>query len=67
MEGYLTQPRFGGRGIGSGLSFMTDFVDSPWEVSPSEEWMGDGVGRRWEEGEDRRERELRLVCKIRLF
>lgn len=29
--------------------------------------MGLEVGRRWREQEDGRERELGLVCKIRLF
>lgn len=27
--------------------------------------MGGGGGRRWSESEERRERELRLVCKIK--
>lgn len=29
--------------------------------------MWGGMGRRWEEWEDKRERDLGLVCEIKLF
>lgn len=44
---------------------VSDFLDSPWEALPSEEWMVGGVGGRWGEREEGREWEPRLVCKVR--
>lgn len=36
-------------------------------LSLSEEWMEVGVGRKWGEGEDGRERKVEMICQIRLF
>ena len=62
MEGYLAQPRYSGEGLGPASIDVTDFVDSPWDASHS-------LRNRWEWGEQEegREKELELVCKIRLL
>lgn len=35
MEGYLPQPKYRGQGFGTASSDVSDFVESPWEASPS--------------------------------
>ena len=49
-SGYLAQPRYRREGLGPASSNVTDFVDSPWEASPS---LRSRLGRRWggQEGE----------------
>lgn len=62
MEGYLAQLRYREDSLGPALSDITDFVDSP---NPSEEWMESEVGERWGKWKEEKERELRLVRKIK--
>ena len=56
MEGYLAQPRYRDEGLGPASSNLTDFVDSPWEASPS---LRSGWGGGLREGERRGKREGR--------
>ena len=35
MEGYFASPRYRGEGLDPASSYMTDFVDFPWEASSS--------------------------------
>ena len=65
MEEYLALSRYTGEGLGHASSDETDFDDSPWEALSSLRNGCGGRGRRWSESEERRERELGLVCKIK--
>ena len=55
MEGYLVQSRYSGDGLGPALSYVSDFVDSPREISPS-------LRNRWGWGEGGVVGGLGLVC-----
>lgn len=64
--GILAQIR-GGGDFDPASSDVADIVDSIRGLTRSEKRMGYGVGIRWWEQEDWRERGLGLVCKKRLF
>ena len=42
MEGYLTQPRYSGKGLGPASNNVLDLVDSLWQSLPLSD--GDEIG-----------------------
>lgn len=50
MESYLAQPRNKGEGLGAASRNVTDFVNSPWETSPSLRREVGGCGKTGKRG-----------------
>lgn len=64
MEGYLAQPRYGGRALVLGHSDVSHFVDFPWQDIPSLRsrwWM------RWGKGGEGVETGIGMQNEKRLF
>ena len=61
MERYLAQLDI----VGRALILLQNNVLPMRGLALSEEWLGVRVARKWREQEERREWELRFLCKMR--